>query len=99
MRGCLSLCIVEKMKAGIPVKQACIQALDEHVQRLARSRYTANDISVIAMDCCGNTAAATNREAFPYVVCDDTGVNLYVCTKDGSVFIPDEEWLKSYKGD
>lgn len=65
MKGCLSFAIVEKMRSGMNVQEACEKALMEHWRRLERRGYKNRGISVIAMDHQGNTGAATTLEEFP----------------------------------
>lgn len=104
MKGCLSFAIVEKMKDGLAVQEACEKALEEHWKRLKRREYKNRGMSVIAMDNQGNTGAATTLEEFPFVVAGDDGCRLYVASMDQEtgkhfLFVPDEEWLKNSRSD
>lgn len=103
MKGCLSFSIVEKMKAGIPVQEACEKALTEHIARLERSGHRTGSMSVIAMDRNHNIGAATNKKAFPFVVGTmDGGTVLYAAINEGEgmqVIRPDESWIQAYQGD
>lgn len=103
MKGCLSYSIVERIKMGISVQEACDGALQEHIDRMERGKHKAGSISVIAMDKEGNVGASTNKAAFPFVVGDEAGkCQIYIAARqEGQVciFQPDEAWLHKYKGD
>lgn len=104
MKGCLSFSIVEKMRNGMNVQEACEKALREHWRRLERRGYPNNGMSVIAMDTQGNTGAATTLEEFPFVVAGENGCRLYVASMDQEtgehfLFVPDKEWIKNSKSD
>lgn len=103
MRGCLSIRILELIKAGTPVQIACDRILDEHMKRMERSNRVCDAISLIAMDKDGNYGATTNIEEFPYIVInDDEEVEIRVATykdKKHHNFVADTVWLKRYLGD
>lgn len=103
MRGCLTHSAVMWMETGMEVQKACETALKEHIERLSFSGYQVGDISLIAMDRYGNCAAATNMEAFPFVMMDDDNdPSVYVCHNvNGRMNIhkADEAWLANWKGD
>lgn len=103
MRGSLCLHVVMNMKQGMDVQPAVETALFNHIERLERAGYRTGDISVIAMDNKGNRGVATNREDFPFVVCDEnTEPVVMVCHNRNSqmvIDLPNEEWLSSYTGD
>ena len=103
MKGCLSFSVVEKLRQGVPVQQACETALREHMERLGRSGHRPGSISLIAMDREHNIGAATNKKAFPFVVGDlERNTVLYAAVNEGgkmSVICPDEAWIQAYQGD
>ena len=103
MKGCLSFAIVEKIRAGIPVQQACEQALGEHIARLERSGHKPGSMSVIAMDRDHHVGAATNKKVFPFVVGTMDGETvLFAAVSEGgnmSVICPDEAWIQANQGD
>ena len=102
MRGCLSIRVVDLMRAGVCVQDALIQVLDAHSKRLERAGAECDAISMIAMDAKGNCAAVTNLKEFPYVVAKNGKVKLMVATyEDGKhcSFEADDAWIKQYTGD
>lgn len=103
MKGCLSYGIVECMRHGKNVQQACEEVLENHLQRFARIGHKAGSISVIAMDHNGNAGAATNKSAFPFVVSTIDGeCQIYVASKENNnhrIYKPDQSWLEAYTGD
>lgn len=102
MRGCLSVRVVDLMRAGIAVQDALIQVLDTHMARMKQAGNDCDAISMIAMDTKGNCAAVTNLKEFPYVVAQDGEVTLMVAAYENGVhrcFPADEAWLKQYSGD
>lgn len=50
MRGCLSVRVVDLMRAGIAVQDALIQVLDTHMARMKQAGNDCDAISMIAMD-------------------------------------------------
>lgn len=103
MKGCLSFSIVDRMKQGMDVQQACESALRDHVERLRRVGHKTGSMSVIAMDKHYHIGAATNKAAFPFVAGGlDGKTTLYAAScKDNKieVFLPGAAWLSEYKGD
>lgn len=103
MRGSLCLHAVMNMKMGMNAQEAADRALRDHMQRLNRAGYHAKDISVIAMDCNGSWGVATDREDFPFVVCDEnTEPVVMVChcgENESKMEVASDQWLASYKGD
>ena len=104
MKGCLSFSIVEKIRNGWNVQEACEKSLEEHWRRLEKRKYKNRGMSVIAMDNQGNTGAATTLEAFPFVIAGEEGCQLFVASMDQEtgehfLFVPDEEWLKNSQAD
>lgn len=102
MRGCLSIRVVDFMKAGVPVQEALIRVLDAHIARRERTGTACDAISMIAMDTQGNCAAVTNLKEFPYVVSVNGEVKLMVAGYENGhhhCFEADEEWIRQYTGD
>jgi len=103
MKGCLSFSIVDRLRQGIDVQDACKSALEEHIARLHRSGHKTGSMSVIAMDREGRVGAASNKKAFPFVVGGmDSSCEIYAVVNEGgqmSVIRPDEAWLVAYQGD
>lgn len=85
MRGCVSFRIVEKIREGMKVQEACEKVLQEHFLRMQGSGIEMDDLSVIAMDNQGHVAAATTRKKeFPFTVLDGRGVvHLFICSNRG----------------
>lgn len=103
MRGCLSIRLLDLIKGGLKVQEACDTVLDEHIKRMKRAGKVCDAISLIAMDKDGNYGATTNIEAFPYVVINDKEeveirVATYIDQKHNN-FIADEKWISEYMGD
>ena len=67
MRGCLSFMVVNLMERGVRVQEACECALSRHVEKMARTGKTLENISLIAMDAQGQGGAATILPEFPFV--------------------------------
>lgn len=103
MKGCLSFSIVDRLRQGIDVQDACRSALEDHIARLHRSGHKTGSMSVIAMDREGRVGAASNKKAFPFVVGGmDSRCEIYAVVNEGgqmSVIRPDEAWLAAYQGD
>lgn len=103
MRGCLSIRLLDLVKAGIDVQKACDTVLDDHIKRMEKAGRVCDAISLIAMDKDGNYGATTNIDAFPYVVInDEKEVEIRVATYNEGKhcnFVADEEWLNTYTGD
>lgn len=102
MRGCLSIRVVDLMRAGLAVQDALVQVLDTHMARMKQAGNACDAISMIAMDTHGNCAAVTNLKEFPYVVAQDGKVTLMVAAYENGVhrcFPADEAWIKQYTGD
>lgn len=68
MKGCLSFQIVNRMKNGESVQEACDHSVHELSDRLTRLNGSAGDISVAAMDRKGNIGVSTNIATFSFVV-------------------------------
>ncbi len=100
MRGCISYEIVRKVKEGLPVQQACDEAVEELEQRLIKRRGHSGDISVIAVSKDGSWGAATNIHDFSIVVAGDNqpSVVLLVNRIDGKTVIEkaSQEWMDAY---
>lgn len=103
MKGCLSFAVVERLRLGMDVQQACDTVLQEHIKRLARRGHKAGSISLIAMNRNNEVGAATNKKAFPFVVNGlDGECTLFAAINEGKqmeIIRPDEVWLSGYKGD
>lgn len=103
MKGCLSFSIVNLMKSGTGCLEACEKVLSEHVNALLKRGINPGSMSVIAMDKDGNFGAATNKEDFPFIVCNEeneTKIMVAQCTEGKMrVFEADAAWLLNYKGD
>lgn len=99
MKGCLSFAIVEKLKQGIPVQQACEESLFSHLEAMEERGYGNKGMSVIAMDRSGYVGAATTLKEFPFVVSWKGICRIYIASWDAEgrthrVFLPDAEELK-----
>lgn len=103
MKGCLSFSIVERMRLGMGVQQACEETLLSHIQNMERKGHKADSISVIAMDRDNRVGAATNMDIFPFVVGDMSGgCQVYIASfreEKTDIWKPDDIWLISYEGD
>ncbi len=103
MKGCLSISILNRMRLGESVQEACEKALKEHHLRLKSNSYNPGTMSVIALDKDGNFGAATNRREFPFVVANESGqAKILVCENNNfkmNIFEADEAWLSSYDYD
>lgn len=100
MKGCISYEVVRRIKMGEPVQDACDHAVQELHDKLLRCHRTAGDLSVVAIDRCGNFGAATNIHDFSFVTASDTQeLTVYIASSaDGHTVIrpADAEWIKSY---
>ncbi|MGM9941952.1 MAG: N(4)-(beta-N-acetylglucosaminyl)-L-asparaginase [Bulleidia sp.] len=101
MKGCISYEIVRLMKDGMPVQQACETAVNGLDERLRKSRGSAGDISVVAMDRNGNWGCATNIDGFSFVVyTEKLEPTVYLANRDRNghtVFeTASEAWLEEY---
>lgn len=87
MKGATCFKIVDLMRQGKSPQEACeIAVLDLH-ERLTKKRGKAGDISVIAMNPKGAYGAATNIDAFPFIVATSKeDVTVYVARFDGKRF-------------
>ena len=93
MKGCLSYEIVRLLKQGVPVQNACEQAMQEHVLAFQRRGLSYGSMSVLAMDRHGNFGAASTIP-FPFVYqCDTCQVTLYTAypNADGTMRIEKTE--------
>lgn len=103
MRGCLSMAVIELMRQGFAVQEACEVALERHRRRIEQAGKESASMSVIAMDTKGNIGAATNLPAFPFVAGKTDGeLRVMAALPENGrmkIFEPEEEWWKQYDGD
>lgn len=82
MKGALCFQIVHLMGQGLSPQQACAKAVKALNDRLVSRRGKAGDLSAIAMNAQGDFGAATNIEAFPFVVATEKHpIAIYVAGK------------------
>lgn len=100
MKGCISYQIVQAMKTGVGVQEACDLAVKDLQERLQRRGGGAGDLSVVALDRKGNFGVASNIDNFSFVYASEhrePTVYLAIRGDEHTAFqAASEEWMKSY---
>lgn len=100
MKGCISFQVVELLKQGIPVQEACQQALQALHDRLLRKQGKVGDLSIVALDKNGNFGVATNIDNFSFVYASKTQApTVYLVKKQNGKMeleVASQQWLDNY---
>ncbi len=86
IKGTLSFKIVELMRLGVDVKEACHKAVKGLHDTMIKKGETPREFSVVALDKDGNWGAASNRDEFPFVILEDDEVKFMISKDWGRSF-------------